>query len=297
MSAKGKPFYRIGIFVKSDEERVNRTPVELMELLSSQQTEIHFVGRPPVGLNLKDIHPIEEERIGECCDLLLVIGGDGSFLRFAKSAAHHGVPMLGINRGRVGFLTELATQDMLQELPRILQGDCIRSNAMLLEGSLLRDGKILCVHKGFNDLVVHSRSGRMLDLSILIDGRFVYAERSDGLIAATPSGSTAYALSAGGPIITPKVEAISLINISPRTLSHRPLVLSNSSQITIEVEDGKSIAFYADGWGEQKTLPGDKIEIQVAKERVPLIHPRNYDFFAACRQKLGWHTHAKPKPA
>ena len=293
MPAQEMKFRRLGLVVKSGEERANKTFLELRDLLVPYAVEVFFVGEVPEKLRLDDIPCIAEEEIGKYCDLLIIIGGDGSFLRFAKRAAHHRVPMLGINLGRVGFLTDLAYADMPQFLPRILQGDCGIGNAMLLQGKLVRDGEVLCVRQAFNDLVVQSRSGRMLELSVFINDSFVYAERSDGLIAATPSGSTAYALSAGGSIVTPGIAALGLINISPHTLSHRPLVLSSDSRIHIVIEEGKNIAFYADGWGEQKVLPGDAVEIEKAQEEVILIHPHNYDFFAACREKLGWHS--KPK--
>ena len=289
MMKKNPPLSRLGIAVKSGEETVNQTLADIRKVLSCCDVATSFIGRPPAGLAIADLPSITEETIGETCDLVLVVGGDGSFLKFAKTAAHHGVPMLGINRGRVGFLTELAHSDIARLLPKILRGDYLTSQAMLLKGLLKRENETLCVHKGFNDMVVHSRSGRMLELDLTIDDMFVYSERSDGLIVATPVGSTAYALSAGGPIITPGVQAIGLINISPHTLSHRPLILSPTSHIAIKVKNGKSMAFYADGWGEQQVLPGDTIEVCVADEKVPLIHPLNYNFYTACRLKLDWH--------
>lgn len=282
-----KPFTRLGIVAKSGEQEVVQTLADIKKVLADCSVTTCFIGEPPP--EFADMPHIAEEAIGKHCDLVLVVGGDGSFLRFARSAARHKVPILGINRGRVGFLTDLAHSDVAELLPRILQGDYIASHAVLLQGVLKRRDKVLCTHKGFNDLVVHSRSGRMLEVDLSIDDRLVYSERSDGLVVATPAGSTAYALSAGGPIIAPQVEAIGLTNISPHTLSHRPLILPLSSRIRITIKQGKSIAFYADGWGEQEALPGDDIEIAVASERVPLIHPHNYNFFTACRLKLDWH--------
>ncbi len=286
---KNKHFTRLGMVVKSNEREVIQTLRDIQKVLTDCSVTTCFIGRPPPNLGLKNMAYIKEEAIGENCDLVLVVGGDGSFLKFARSAAHHSVPILGINRGRVGFLTDLAHSDVAELLPQILQGDYISSSAILLQGVLKRENKVLCTHKGFNDLVVHSRSGRMLEVDLMINDKFVYSERSDGLIVATPAGSTAYALSAGGPIIAPQVEAIGLTNISPHTLSHRPLILPLASRLRITIKQGKSIAFYADGWGEQEALPGDNIEIVVADERVPLIHPRNHNFFTACRLKLDWH--------
>ena len=291
-----KSISKIGLAVKSGEEVVNNTLQELLATFSKFNLEICFIGAPPSDFNsnaLGEIKSIDEKEIPNHCELIIVVGGDGTFLRHAKSTAEYKVPILGINCGRVGFFTEVARSDIASVIPDIIQGKYVSSERIILCGKLNRNGEILCQYRSINDLVLHSRSGRMMEAALYIDDKFVYCERSDGIIIATSSGSTAYAMSAGGPIIVPQAMAIEVVNISPHNLTSRPLVLPDSAKITIEVKGGESIAFYADGWGGMNADVGDKIEIQKDIIKVPLIHHGSYDFFSACRSKLGWHSRGK----
>ena len=281
-------FRRLGIAIKAGDTAVVKTFLHLQAVLKNTDAQSCFIGKPDLPINEMSI--IAEEQIAARCDLVIVIGGDGSFLRFAKTVAIHNIPLLGINCGRVGFLTDIAHDDIAEQLPRILRGDCMRDEHILLQGILTRAGKELGRRTAFNDLVMHSGSGRMLEMQLFVDNKFVYREHSDGIIAATPHGSTAYALSAGGPIIVPPSQVVALVNISPQTLTSRPLLLPYMSRISIDLLEGKDVSFYADGWQGITMKVGDRVEIAVAKQTVKLIHPRNYDFYTACRNKLDWQT-------
>ena len=282
------PFRRLGLAIKSGDTAVGKTLQHLQAVLKNIDVQLCSIGKPDLPINA--IPTIAEEQIAARCDLVVVIGGDGSFLRFAKAVAIHNVPLLGINCGRVGFLTDIAHDDIAEQLPRILRGDCLRDEHILLQGTLSRSGETLGKRTAFNDLVMHSGSGRMLEMQLFVDDQFVYREHSDGIIAATPHGSTAYALSAGGPIIVPPAQVVALVNISPQTLTSRPLLLPYMSKIRIDLLAGKDVTFYADGWQGIAMQVGDQIEIAVAEQTVKLIHPCNYDFYTACRNKLDWQA-------
>ncbi len=284
-------FRRIGIGINSEGPEVLKTCKHLLSVLEQTNRQVNFIGLAPAGCRTDRIKSIPAEAIGEHCDLIVVVGGDGNFLRFAKAAAIRNLPLLGVNCGRVGFLTDLAHDDIAEQLPAILNGKCLREEHILLEGMLRRGRRNIGQRLAFNDLVIHSGSGRVLKLELFVKDQFVYREHSDGIIAATPHGSTAYALSAGGPIIVPPSRVIALVNISPQTLSNRPLLLPYNSPVSVRILDGKDITLYADGWEDLDVEVGDKIDIRVSERTARLVHPCNYDFYAACRNKLDWQPH------
>lgn len=224
------------------------------------------------------------------CDLAIVIGGDGTLLNAARILAVHQVPIVGINMGRLGFLVDVSPARMLDSLADILRGRYITEERFLLEATVARDGRTLVRHLAMNDVVVNNQfQTRMIEFFTHVDGRDVNHERADGIIVATPTGSTAYALSSGGPILHPALSAIALVPICPHTLSHRPLVIDSNSEVTIVIDpDCKTVAQASfDGQANIELKPNDRIQIR-RSVNARLLHPRGYDFFDILRVKLNW---------
>jgi NAD+ kinase len=225
-------------------------------------------------------------------DLAIVLGGDGTLLTAARALSDKGVPIIGINLGRLGFLVDVSTQGtMLEQVDAILEGDCHEEERFLLEGRVMRNGECIAKECALNDVILHNRKEvRMIEYSVSIDGRHVNHDRADGLIVATPTGSTAYALSSGGPILYPTLQAISLVPICPHTLSHRPLVVNADSLISLQIDPNCDITAQVtfDGQGNQQLQAGDSVEIRRKTKGIKLLHPKDYDFYSVLRAKLRW---------
>lgn len=227
------------------------------------------------------------DKIGESADLAIVMGGDGTMLSVARSLADSNVPLVGINRGRFGFLTDLRAEEMLASIDRILGGDFIEESRMLLTTQVIRSGEEH--HSGYalNDVVIKSGL-RLIELEVEIDQQFVYKQRSDGLILSSPTGTTAYALSAGGPILHPNLEAITLVPICPHTLSNRPIAVNSSSKIEVTLVQFDLAQLSIDGQTKVALEVGDKIRVQRAEKNILLLHPSDYSYFDMLRNKLNW---------
>ncbi len=225
--------------------------------------------------------------IGDKVDLAIVMGGDGTMLSVARTLMHANIPLVGINRGRFGFLTDLRAEDMLAEIDKILAGHHHTETRMMLDAKVLRAGKQ--VHQGvaLNDIVIKSGL-RLIELEVEIDGKFMHKQRSDGLILATPTGTTAYSLSAGGPILHPDLDAIALVPISPHTLSNRPIVLNSTSKIEISLVQVDDAQISYDGQFQLALEVGDKVLVQRAAKVIALLHPTDYCYFEMLRNKLNW---------
>ena len=232
-------------------------------------------------------------KIGSACDLIIVLGGDGSLLAAARMLAHHNVPVLGINRGRLGFLTEVLPDQIEERVGAVLDGDYKIEKRFLLTSSLLRDGEKKGKAEALNDVVVNSgTSAKMIEFDLFIDDEFVYHQRSDGLIVSTPTGSTAYSLSGGGPIMHPTLDAVVLVPMFPHTLSSRPIVVDGNSEIKVIIRDSNEIhpPVICDGQVHLTAEPGDTVLIRKKRHKLSLIHPPETSFYASCRDKLGWST-------
>lgn len=225
--------------------------------------------------------------IGNIADVAIVMGGDGTMLSVARSLIETDVPLIGINRGRFGFLTDLRAEDMLVEIDRILDGEYIKEPRMLLATQVVRQGKVIEASYALNDIVIKSGL-RLIELEVEIDHKFVYKQRSDGLILSTPTGTTAYALSAGGPILHPNLEAISLVPICPHTLSNRPIAVNSASKIEVTVVHFDEAQLSFDGQFQVTLEEGDKIMVQRAQQTISLLHPSDYCYFDMLRNKLNW---------
>ncbi len=241
---------------------------------------------PGHGLETADRHTI-----GSVCDLAIVVGGDGTLLNAARSLSQFDVPLLGINLGRLGFLVDVSPADMNERLNEILSGQFTTEERILLQASVQRGGECISESRALNDVVVRQWDiARMIELETYIGGQFLNTQRSDGLIVASPTGSTAYALSGGGPVIHPALDVITLVPICPHTLSNRPIVLDARSQVDIVVgaQSHAQAQLTCDGQISVSLEVGDRVQVRVAERRIRLVHPTGYDYFQILRAKLHW---------
>ena len=231
--------------------------------------------------------------LGEVCDLVIVVGGDGSILGAARALARHKIPVRGINRGSLGFLTDIKPDELEVKVAEVLEGRFLEESRFLLETEVRRNGEAIGKGDALNDVVLHpGKSTRMIEFEIYIDGHFVSSQKADGLIVATPTGSTAYSLSAGGPIMHPKLDAIVIVPMYPHTLSSRPIVVDGTSELKIVVAQDLPVypLVSCDGQNHFTCAPGDTITVAKKPHKLRLIHPLDHNYYEACRTKLGWSS-------
>ncbi len=222
-------------------------------------------------------------------DIAIIVGGDGTLLSCARLMAERGVPLVGVNLGRLGFLTDIPADGLEGALESILAGEFHAEQRMLLTGAVRRGGETLFSALAMNDVVVsRGATGSMIEFAVTVDGEFIYTLRADGLIVATPTGSTAYALSAGGPILHPALSAIALVPISPHTLSNRPVAIRSTSRVEITLVRGVDARANFDVQAYWQLEPGDVVAVSAGPRPATLLHPRGYRYFAMLRQKLRW---------
>ncbi len=284
-------FQCVGLIGKYADPSVGDTLQKLSAFLASRNVEVLLDESTARVLPEHGLTVASREEIGERCDLAIAVGGDGTLLAAARSLARHDVPLLGINLGRLGFLTDISPNEFEQKLDEILGGNYMVEERFLLHCSIIRDGEHISESEALNDVVVHKwEVARMIEIETWVNGQFVQILRSDGLIVSTPTGSTAYALSGGGPIMHANLDAIVLVPICPHTMSNRPIVVRGDSLIEVLVrEDTHSHAqITCDGQINLGLVSGDQIRIRKADHRVRLIHPAGHDHFNLLRAKLHW---------
>jgi NAD+ kinase len=234
---------------------------------------------------------LETDKMTAAANLVVAVGGDGSMLTAARAAAEAGIPLVGINRGRLGFLADVSPSDKLESLDHILAGEYDSEKRMLLRADIISDESTTDCGAALNDIVIkRHRIGRMLDFRTSVDGRYVNTHGGDGFIVATPTGSTAYALSCGGPIVAPNLDAVVLTPICPHTLSDRPLVIPATSITEVELTEGHAdnAEVSCDGEVTGYLGTGQKLRVETSPHRVELIHPSGYDYYEILRNKLYW---------
>ena len=237
--------------------------------------------------------------IGRQCDLAIVLGGDGTLLNAARSLVDFRVPILGVNLGRLGFLADVSPDEIPDSLEEILCGNFREEERALLHAQVVRAGRIIIQANALNDVVVHKREvARMIEVDAFIDGQFLNAYRADGLIIATPTGSTAYALSGGGPIIHPTLDTVMLVPICPHSLTHRPIVLSADSEIEVllNASNTTQTQVTCDGQISLPIRSEDRVVIRKKRHKLRLIHPSNHDYFQLLRAKLSWGAYPEGSP-
>ena len=229
------------------------------------------------------------DEIGRGADLAIVVGGDGTMLAAARNLAHHKVPLAGINQGRLGFMTDIALSEMSDSVGAILDGRHTIEERALIEAEILRGGKSLLRTVALNEAVVTKGSqARLIEFKLSIDGEYVYRLRADGVIVATPTGSTAYALSAQGPILQPTVRAFALVPLNPHVLSARPVSVSDSSVIEIELLHAVDARAHFDGFALTDLQDGDRLVLRRSADSIRFVHPPGYSYFTMLREKLRW---------
>jgi NAD+ kinase len=267
----------------------------------SKFSRVALIGKPgsdEIAASLSSLRELLEKRGCEVvldtdkaakCDLAVVVGGDGTMLTAARALLRHHVPLTGVNQGRVGFMTDIGYHDMKKGVESILDGQYSIEERAALEAEVFRGGEIVSRAIALNDVVVgRGAEGRMIEFSLAIDGEFVYKLRGDGVIVATPTGSTAYALSAQGPILHPAVEALALVPLNPHTLSARPVSISDRSTIEITLEHAMDGGAHFDGVVRTELRDGDRVVIKRSADAVRFVHPPGYRYFATLREKLRW---------
>jgi NAD+ kinase len=227
--------------------------------------------------------------LGARADLAIVLGGDGTMLAIARRLAPHDVPLIGVNQGRLGFLTDIPLSAMERTLEPMLAGRYLEERRTMLEIVVEREGIAREVEHALNDVAVNrGAAGSMVEFAVEIDGRFAYAMRADGIIVATPTGSTAYALSAGGPILDPRLSAFALVPVAPHALTHRPIAIADLATIRITVARGSDATVHCDGHAHFPLAEGDRIAVRRAPHPARFLHPEGHDHFAMLREKLHW---------
>lgn len=283
-------FRTIGIIGKQDNDpRVAATIGRLTDYLCSRSLEVLFESATAAAVGAAD--GLGLTQLGERCDLVVVVGGDGTFLHAAREMARLDVALVGINLGRLGFLVDLSPDDIERRLDQILNGEYDEDTRTLLDAR--SNGIIGCA---LNDIVVHKwNTARMIELETYVDDRFVNAQRSDGVIVSTPTGSTAYALSGGGPLMHPSLDALLLVPICPHTFSNRPLVIAGSSRIEFRIcnYEHDQVRLTCDGQVDLPLAADAPIRVERCRRRVRLLHPRGHDHYSILRAKLGWGKHPR----
>ena len=240
-------------------------------------------------------------QIGAKSDLVVVVGGDGTMLHAARQLARYDRPLVGINQGRLGFMTDIARSDMLDAMAQLLDGRFTQEERLLLDTEVVFGGASASwqpqANLAFNDVVIDKGAiGRMIEFELRVDDEFIYSARADGLIICTPTGSTAYALSANGPILHPKLGGIALVPLCPHALSNRPITLPDTARIEVRLVQGANARAHFDGQETVDLMPGDTVRLQRSPHRVRLLHPPGYSYFAMLRQKLHWSEGPSIRP-
>ena len=275
---------------RAADPRVGEAMRTLAQHLLGKGHAVRVIADEALALDGAGVHTVPETELAPGADLIVAVGGDGAMLHAARMAAMADVPVLGVNRGRLGFLADVGPEQMLQSLDDALGGRCQAERRMLLAAQLLADGRPIDA-LALNDVVVAKReTGRMVDVRTWVDGTYVNTHVGDGFIIATPTGSTAYALSCGGPIVHPSLDAVVLVPVCPHTLSDRPIVVPADSVVEIELADRfeSRAQVVCDGIVLCDLDPGVRLRIERARVSATLLHPPGHDYYRILRSKLHW---------
>ena len=286
-------FKRIALITNSSAKKVAETLNSLIIYLQSSKIDF-ILDECSSALAVQPGLPgMKDDEFDADCDLAIAIGGDGTMLKAAHLACPHEIPLLGINRGRLGFLADIPANAIEEHLDAIFAGTFVEDERFLLHVEVLRKGKSLLKSSAFNDVILQKWNiARLIEFETYVDDNFVHRQRSDGLIVSTPTGSTAYALAGGGPILHPSLDALTLVPICPHTLTNRPIVIDGNSlvEIVVGTREIDHARLTCDGDIELELAPGDRVRIQKEDKIIRLIHPENHDHFSILRAKLQWGT-------
>ncbi|MBL0728177.1 NAD kinase [Piscinibacter sp. HJYY11] len=264
---------------------------EIAHFLARQGLEVSLERETALNTGITDFNALNPAELGKQCDMAIVVGGDGTMLGIARQLARFDLPMVGINQGRLGFITDIPVGHYAEALAPIIAGDYEEERRTMLEGSVVRDEQRIFDGFAMNDVVVsRSATAGMLEVKVDVGTEFVANLRADGVIVASPTGSTAYALSAGGPILHPGIGGWLLVPIAPHDLSNRPIVLPDTQDILIEVVNGRDASVNFDMQSLASLMPGDRIVVRRSKHQVRFLHPRGWSYYATLRRKLHWNA-------
>jgi NAD+ kinase len=288
----GSQFKTVALVGRSNTPAISEPLMALAACIAKRGLEVVFEGETARDIGVTGYPALTPAEIGARADVAVVLGGDGTMLGIGRQLAPYKTPLIGINHGRLGFITDIAAADMQQVVPQMLAGSFEREERSLLESRIMRNGEPIYHALAFNDVVVN-RSGfsGMAELRVSVDGRFMYNQRSDGLIVATPTGSTAYALSSQGPILHPQLGGIVLVPIAPHALSNRPIVLPDDSKVSIQIIAGRDVNVNFDMQSFTMLELNDTIDVRRSRHTVPFLHPVGYSYYATLRKKLHWNEH------
>jgi NAD+ kinase len=293
-----REFKTVGLWGRLGERSVLEPALQILSHLRGRGVTVLAATEADGAGQLVGATLVREKELAAHCDLVIAIGGDGTLLHAARHVAPRSVPLVGINRGRLGFLTDISPDALPDAIDAILAGNYLSDQRLMLTarvGATSTDDALFAV----NDVVLQKgETGRLLDFTTRVDGVYVNTHRGDGLIVATPTGSTAYALSCGGPIIQPNVNALVMVPICPHTLSDRPLVLPTTSsiEVTLERGGGSGAHLVCDGEPLARVGDGDTVSIAIAAQTVVLLHPRDYNYYELLRSKLNWGRASQDRP-
>ncbi len=283
-------FLHAALVGKYQAEGIRPVLEDVAQFLLRQGLEVSIEQQTAQNTGILDFEALSAAQIGSRCDLAVVIGGDGTMLGIARQLSRYNLPLVGINQGRLGFITDIPLGQFREALAPMIAGDYEEDPRAMLEGEIWRDGERIFDGLSMNDVVVsRGATASMVELRIDIGDEFVANIRADGLIVASPTGSTAYSLSAGGPILHPRIGGWVVVPIASHTLSNRPIVLPDTDQIRITVVAGRDASANFDMQGLASLLHGDQIRVRRSAHRVRFIHPLGWSYFATLRRKLRWY--------
>ncbi len=283
-------FEQIGLIAKRQNAGASHTLQMLINYLRRRRLPMLLAENSVPALPKHGLPVANMAQIGLCCELVIIIGGDGTFLQAARQLAEYNVPLLGVNLGRLGFLTDIHPDQLEEQLSTILSGAFLREQRFLLQAKAYRDTLLLNECDALNDVVIQKwNTPHMFFFDTLVDGSLLGKQRSDGLLIATPTGSTAYCLSGGGPILHPSLNAIALLSMFPHSMSSPPIVINGDSEIEVRMSEAQAMSaqLTCDAVLCQHLQAGDRVLVKKSKQ-VQLIHPPNYDYYATLRDKLHW---------
>ncbi len=286
-------FQTIALIGKAHHTGAHTTLTRLYQFLTDLGHTVLVQDRIANELPLSQVTALPLHELGQKADLAIVVGGDGNMLGAARVLARFDIAVVGVNRGNLGFLTDLTPEGFETPLQQLLEGEFMREERFLLEASIHRHGEIKSSNSAMNEVVLHpGKVAHMIEFEVFLDGQFMLSQRSDGLIVATPTGSTAYSLSAGGPILTPNLDVINLVPMFPHTLSARPIVVDANSEIRLKIapDNESELKVSCDGHVNLSVLPGDEVVVRKLPNQLSLVHPKDHNYFEVLRRKLGWSS-------
>lgn len=286
-------FKKIGLVGRTNHPEIIKTLESVHDFFMAHKASVLIDQETAVLINNPKFPIVTRQEIGQQCDVAVVVGGDGSILNAARTLADHNISVIGIHRGRLGFLTDIAPESINSELTSVLNGHFIKHELCLLHADIISNNKVRKTVDAVNEVVLNSGSiTQMIEFEVYINNQFVYKQRSDGIIIATPTGSTAYSLSGGGPILTPELKALNLVPMFPHNLTSRPIVIPDSSKVKLVPLQNKNLCpgVSCDGQPVELLNSDDTVEIYKSEKILHLLHPSNYNYFETLRTKLHWGT-------